>query len=753
MPRQKDNVSLICDIGELAGLFERTKNLEDFLKTAVSTVAYHMHAAVCSVYLYDEATQELVLKANQGLNGAEGRVRLKLGEGLVGRSMQELRPIREANARFSPFFRLIPGINEERYTAFLAVPILRGNTRVGVLVVQDPVEDYFDENDTKALRAIATQLAATIENYNLIMSIRTVRESSAPPAPVEDVPRFLKGIATSPGSAIGKAFFLDREEDEAAGDQVEYTVQDFRRSLEKTERQLASLQRHMEEQFADVASMIFSAHILILKDDMFTGQMARLIESGTGPRAAIHAVVNDYVALFSAGNNPRLREKGDDVKDLGHRLIQNLAAGATEEAPDYKGRVVIASGILPSEIVKFSAQRAEGLVVVGGGITAHVSILARSLQLPMIVVDDPRLLAVPPGRTVLLDGDQGNIFIDPGVDVVQSFEQLALARRDADEFVAPDADGALTRDGQRIKIMANINILNEVGIAARMNAPGIGLYRSEYPFIVRNNFPSEEEQFRIYGKIVEGLPGKPIVFRTLDIGGDKVLSYFPTPGEANPFLGLRALRFSLRNRNIFSEQLRALLRAGANTELNIMFPLVSSVDDFLEARSVVVECIGALKAENVPHNPSPRLGAMIELPSAVEVVEELAAECDFLSIGSNDLVQYILAVDRTNSHISDLYLAHHPAVLRALKRIAQAATALKKPLSFCGETACDPQMLPFLIGIGIRTFSVEVRQIPKLYQSISKIDTVAAAAAAKHLLTLSRIRDIEAALQAAHATA
>ena len=748
MPRQKDNVSLICDIGELAGLFERTKNIDDFLKTAVSTVAYHMRAAVCSVYLYDEATQELILKANQGLSNAEGRVRLKLGEGLVGRSLKELRPIRESNALRSPFFRLIPNINEESYIAFLAVPILRGNARVGVLVVQDPVEDYFDENDTKALRAIAAQLATTIENFNLILSIRKSGEPSTPQTPVADEPRFLKGVAASPGYAIGKAFVLDREDEaETSGNGETYTASDFQQSLQKTENQLAHLQRHMEEQFADVASMIFSAHLLILKDDMFSGEMAKIIQAGSDPRSAILTIVHDYVTRFSASNNPRLREKVHDVMDLGRRLLQNLAGGTAVDAPDYKGRVIIANDILPSEIVKLVAQRAEGLVVIGGGITAHVSILTRSLQIPMVAVDNPALLSLPPGRTVILDGDQGNVFIEPDMGIIKSFEQLSASRRVAEKFVASDAAGAATRDGQRVRVMANINILNEVGVAAKMNASGIGLYRSEVPFIVRSNLPSEEEQFRIYSKIIGSMPDKPILFRTLDVGGDKVLSYFPAVSEANPFLGLRALRFSLRNKNIFSEQLRALLRAGSGTELSIMFPLVSSVDDFLEARSIVAQCIAALETEEIEHNAAPKLGAMIELPSAVEIIEELAVECDFLSIGSNDLVQHILAVDRTNEHVSSLYIAHHPAVLRTLKRIAQAAIAQNKPLSFCGEMASDPKMLPFLLGIGIRTVSVEVRQIPKLHRLISQVDTAAAATAAKHLLTLGRIRDVEASLQ------
>jgi phosphotransferase system enzyme I (PtsP) len=417
MPKAKDGVALICDIGELAGLFDRTRNLEDFLRTVVSTVAHHMHAAVCSVYLYDDVSQELILTANQGLKTAEGRVRLKLGEGLVGLSMQELRPIREANALRSPFFRLVSGIDEERYAAFLAVPILRGSNRVGVLVVQDTVEDYFDEHDAKSLQAIAAQLATTIENFHLIIGLRAARESLAPQKPAADEPRFLKGVAASPGWGIGKALFLDREDTESTDVKMPRTAHDFRESVRKTEAQLLRLQRHTEEHFADVASMIFSAHLLILKDTRFTGQMAKLIENGVEPRDAIQSVVRNYVALFSASKNPRLCEKADDVKDLGHRLLRNLTAD-TEDARDFKGRVVLGSDMLPSDIVKLAAQNAEALVVIGGGVTSHVSILARSLQLPMIVLDEPNLLALPAGRTVLADGGQGNFYIEPGNEVV-----------------------------------------------------------------------------------------------------------------------------------------------------------------------------------------------------------------------------------------------------------------------------------------------------------------------------------------------
>jgi phosphotransferase system enzyme I (PtsP) len=754
---RKDNVDLICNIGELAGLFKKSSSLEDFLQTVVSIVAYHMRSAVCSVYLYNEKAQELVLTATQGLSADSiGRVRLKLGEGLTGQALKELRPIREGAGNRSPQYKFIPGILEERYQAFLAVPIMRGLDRVGVLVLQDPVADYFDENDTKALQAIAAQLAATIENAKLLLTLHQLQENtladlSAPvlPEATEPLPelKFLRGVAGADGIAIGQATVFGALEEvhhePAPGEH--WTLEDFHRALAKTEQQLEALQLQMDERLADVASMIFSAHLLIVKDSKFSGTMVNLIEKGMTPERAIEQVVSDYTHLFGNSANPRLREKVQDVKDLGRRLVRNLRPGE-EGGADYRGRVIVARELMPSDILKLSAQRAEGLVLVSGGATSHVSILARSLRLPMVIVEERRLLTLPTPTLMAVDGDQGTLYVNPGPDVLRGFYELMEGRRVLERSAAEVKPATETRDGQRIRLMANINMISEARSARALQAEGVGLYRSEFPFIVRNDFPSEEEQYRIYRKLLDELPGKPVVIRTLDVGGDKMLSYFPTVNEANPFLGLRAIRFSLRYKDIFVRQLRALLRAGVGTDLHIMFPLISSVDDFVEARAVVQECQQELTREKLPHLAQPKLGAMIELPSAVEVADELAEEADFLSIGGNDLVQYMLAVDRTNEHISDLYVAYHPAVLRALRRVVDAARRHRKPLSFCGEMAADPKMIPFLVGIGIRTISVDARQIPRVQQLIGQLDAGQAQSTAERLLRMGKISDVAAAL-------
>ncbi len=743
--RNKDNVDLICDIAELAGLFERSSSLEDFLDTATSIIAWHMKAAVCSIYLFDESSQELVLRATQGLgHQAVGHVRLQLGEGITGLALKELRSICEGRGSANPSFKYIPDIQEERYEAFLAVPILRGLVRVGVLVTQDPEPNYFDENDAKALRAIAGQLATTIENANLLMTIHEPEKEA--PSPQASLPRFMRGKALSEGLSMGQAAVIGSIDEEALRsfeeDPTPRTLEDFHRALKETEEQLVGLQKDMEEELSDVASLIFSAHLLILKDAEFSGAIERLIEQGIAPPKAVSNIIHKYLNLFGSSSNPRLQEKVLDLKDLGHRLLLNLMSHNPDMA-DYEGRIIVAEELLPSALLKLAAQRAAGLILSTGSETSHVSILARSLRLPTLIIDQSDLALLQDDQFLVLDALQGTLFINADEEVRDSYVRLIEEQRRIAKLEPQVAPETRSADGVRVRLLANINLLSDLAHAIRLKAEGIGLYRSEFPFIVRDNFPSEEEQTRIYEKIVDRMSGRTITLRTLDIGGDKSLSYVQIHNEANPFLGLRAIRFSLRNRHIFSQQLRAMLRAGTAQSIRIMFPLVSSLDDFMHAKEVVHDCIRQLEREGTPHNSRPQLGLMVELPSAIEMIDELAQEADFISIGTNDLIQYLLAVDRTNEQISDLYVPYHPAVLRALHRAIDAAVRAGIDVSVCGDAATDPNMIIFLLGCGLRTFSVDARHIPALQKIIMKTHVEEARKIALQALRLSRIAEIE----------
>ena len=748
---KQDNIGLVCSVAEIVNLFERTSSLQDFLQTVISTVAYHMRAAVCSIYLLDEKTDELVLRANQGLNSeAIGQLRLKMGEGIAGTALKEMNSIREGIASENPAYRHFEGIDEEQYSAFLAVPIVRNNTRIGVLVVQDPKDHYFTAHDEMALKAIAHQMATAIENAKLLLQLHEdgagkERPELKKPAAVslEDF-TFIKGKPASFGVAVGAFRIFDSSTylmlDSEPGES-KVTLEDFDRALDETLEQIEELEQRMEEQLSDVASLIFNAHLLILKDSNFSGTMREKIVLGTPPRQAITEVVNHYIDLFSQSTSGVLREKMQDVKDLGNRIIKNMLAHDPDKA-DYHGQILIAAEVLPSDILKLAAQRAEGLILISGGITSHLSILARSLSIPVVLSTDRRLLGLHPGTPGLLDANSGSIFIQPDQKVLTQYEPLDQHNRRLE--VVPDvAAETHTLDGTRVRLMANISLLSDANLALQYHAEGVGLYRTEFPFIVRNNFPPEEEQLRIYQDLYKVMGDRPVVFRTLDIGGDKMLSYFPHINESNPFLGLRAIRFSLRNKDIFMQQLRALLRAGVDHDLKIMFPLISSIDDLDDVRTIVSQCIEELHTKGVPHNSKPKLGIMVELPSAVELINEAAREVDFISIGSNDLIQYFLAVDRTNAEVSDFYLAHHPAILRALKRIAVAAEKYQVDLSLCGDLAAETNMLPFLLGIGIRYFSVSSRKIPIVQEAVNKIHILDAVRIADEMLSCGRIREVD----------
>ncbi|NQU38828.1 MAG: phosphoenolpyruvate--protein phosphotransferase [Lentisphaerae bacterium] len=740
MANNKDTVELVCSIAELSSMFEESHSLDEFLDAVVRTVAAHMRAAVCSIYLFDSYDQTLVLRATQGLNRESiGQIRLKMGEGLCGVALKELRPIRKAVASQSRHFIPVPGSFEEQYEAFLVVPILRGLKRVGVLVVQDGQPDYFTKDDARALQAIASQLAGTIENAQLLLSLRELHEESSPEAPVGG---HYKGRAVSPGVVLGPASvwsFRSR-----GGQRLEPAAPsgaglvEFRDAIRRSEHQLITVQRETEESLGHEVAMIFSAQQLLLRDEQIEGDMLRRIETGRDAGEVVAEVFNEYIQLFAASDMEMLREKVHDLKDLGHRMLRNLSSEGEDDVGDYHGHIVISAEFLPSDVVKLVAQRVAGLVMVGGGMTSHASILARALGVPLVIVEDDGVLHIRDDSLVLLDGIQGSLLVAPDAEVVESYR--SLLEHEAGEGAGPvQHETTHTKDGTRITLSANINLMGEVALAWTQGAEGIGLYRSEFPFLIRNDFPSEEEQLRIYLSILEQAGERDVVFRTLDIGADKLLSYLPAWNEANPALGLRSIRFSLKNRPIFAQQLRAMLRAGAGRPLKIMFPLVSSLEELRAAKGCVAESIHDLCEQGIHCNTEPELGIMVETPAAVELIDALARESDFLSIGTNDLLQYLLAVDRTNEHVADLYIDHHPAIFRSIRKVIDAAKRANIPLSLCGEMAAHPRIVPILIGMGLRSLSIEPRSVGAVQAVIMALDLAEAETKAAAVLRSDEI--------------
>lgn len=749
-PKPREHLSLLCDISDLSALLAGSADIEMFLQETVRLVARHLQAQVCSIYLFDEDAGELVLRATVGLNPrAVGRVRMKPGEGLVGTALEEGRPIREGVASRNPRFKYFAEADEDPFESLLAVPIQRGTERIGVLVVQHATPNLFDETDTRALRASASQLAGAIENARLLMAVnQRPARPLPPPTPPAD---FLRGEVASPGYACAPARVVDRQRhrllEETGVDPPGLTLEDLNRALGRTRRQLRDLQARFAERLPESASLIFTAHFMILKDRSFVGQIVKAVETGASPAAALRAVARKYMDIFAASPHSYIREKVADMEDLATRVLANLTVGEADPPAGSSGNIVVARELYPSDVLKMASEAVQGIVLVSGGVTSHVAIICRSMQIPLLICRHPALLDLADGTRLLLDAVVGNLYVAPRDAIVAQFE----SRRPAPGAPAPEpAPGpAATRDGTRITLLANINLLSELAAARRLGAEGIGLYRTEFPFLIRATFPSEEEQYLIYRKLFAGLEAAPVTIRTLDVGGEKVLAYAPAGEQANPELGLRSIRFALRHRHIFDQQLRAILRAApAASRLRIMFPMISSLDELREARRAVDENLERLAAAGTPAAVRPEVGPMIELPALLDIAPALARESDFFSVGTNDLVQYLLAADRANDLVAAYYEPAHPSVLRGLARIARAAAAAGIEVSICGEIAQDPRFIPFLVGIGIRTLSVEPQALPRVRTALAGIALPAARRLAEAALAAATIAEIRALLEA-----
>ncbi len=747
---KRDNIELICNIGDLAGLFKENTNVEGFLQQVVHLIADHMEAESCSIFLRSEADESLDLAASVGL--AEefvGKFKLAPQEGITGKALSDLTTLRLPRMTESPYYKFVPGMNEEQYESFLAVPIVQGLDKVGVIVLEHSRPNYFTPDDTRAMQAIASQLAATIENARLLLEIKNHRSGEKPKEP-ESFPDFIRCKVVASGVALGTPFLLgDRKEElflslDSLHEHGKLTLDHFFEMMKRTEEELKNLQSTMEENLSEVGSLIFSSHLLMLQDDEFSGKMIGKIEAGDDPAAAIVDVVNNYIELFSNSANTFVREKIHDIRDLGHRMLKNLESKEMPEG-DYSGQIILTRDMLPSDLIKLSVQHAEGFVLYGVSAAAHIAILARSLNIPVVVTNSSVFFKLKDAETLIIDANQGNLHINPSGKIWDAFEHHARTGKKggaAETETVPEGPPK-TVDGVRISVLANINLLSDIKQALRFNAEGVGLYRSEFPFLIRNTFPTEDEQYQVYSKVYELMgAGKEVILRTLDVGGDKTVRYIAEQPESNPFLGLRAIRYSLKNKSVFAAQIRAMLRAAYGRQCKIMFPLISSLDDFLEAKDFVYDCAGVLDSEGLSHNGTPKLGAMVELPSAVEQIGELAEEADFLSIGTNDLVQYLLGIDRTNELVSHLYTLYHPAVLRSIERVVRVCTKKQCEVSVCGDAAKDIPILTFMIGIGLRKISVEPRALPSVLRAVRNMNVEEIMGLSRHILRLKTVAQV-----------
>lgn len=747
MGRQK-SLSLLNRTTELTRLLKKSSNITVFLTELASMIAKHMDADSCSFFIYDRDLDELVLRGTVGLPEEYiGKLRLKPGEGITGTVLKTLRPIRAGHANTHPDFKPYPGIGEEQFQSLVAVPIRRGMHKIGVISLHKKESEFFSLRDVTILMAIASQIASSVLSAGFFLSLK----SKAAPVSIKST---VSGQGASTGIAIGKSmmynrqqFFYADEVDSLASAGQTFSVKKFERAIDRTLSQLKEIEDHLGDGLSDIAGLIFTAHYLMIKDPNYTGTMRSMIEEGMSAEKAIRSVTDEYARLIAASENPRIQEKEQDVRDLEHRLLSNLQERASEQN-DYSEYVIIASTLYPSELVRFWVQKAKAVVLFGQGLTAHIAILARSLSVPLLLVNDRDVLKIPNGTRLIIDAAQGLLHVSPDAKKLKSYKELSQKHPPIPHDL-PLEDRTL--DGHLLSVHVNVNILHDAEAGFSRNAGGIGLYRSEFPFLMQNDFPSEEQQVQVYKHICRIAGDREITLRTLDIGGDKLPGFIDDYSEENPFLGFRGIRYSLEATDIFMEQIRAMLRAGYEKRLRILFPMISSLEEFISAKHVVHTCMEQLEREGIDYCRKPKLGAMIEIPAAVEIAGDLAEEADFLSIGTNDLIMYLIAVDRANERVGDMHTAYHPAVIRTLGRLVRIVKEVRDPgngfLSVCGDAAGDVTLLPFLIGIGICCFSVEPARLVSVKQHIAEVSYESCVNYAQQLLAARTVTDIDSVIK------
>lgn len=540
-------------------------------------------------------------------------------------------------------------------------------------------------------------------------------------APLGRQIRTYKGVGVSPGIAIGRALLIERQQATVfrvpiKDDDVQAEIGRFREALQKTKDDLAKLRDKVSRSIGDEYASIFDAHSMIASDPSFSDEVIQKIENEQiNAEWAIHEVKEALEARFESFDNEYLRDRGEDIKDVGDSLLKNLQGIAHHDLSEIEHDVIIlADDLTPSDTVHFNRRPIVGFATETGGKTSHTSIIAKSLFMPA-VIGVPRLTDVIDNEElIIVDGYEGTLIVNPSPALVEEYRSRVTRHEEYERKLLQNRNlRAVTRDGRRVSLQANIELVEELDDALRFGAEGIGLYRSEFLYISKSpHLPTEEEHFELYRRLADEMKPDWTIIRTFDLGGKKLAREVIGSEEDNPVLGLRALRLCMRHRDMFRTQLRALLRASAFGRIKIMFPLVSGVQELRQVKTLIKEIKAELDAEGVAYNPELQIGIMIEVPAAAIIADVLATEADFFAIGTNDLIQYALAIDRGNENVSYLYEPLHPALLRLIKFVIEAGKRQGIPVSMCGEMASDPLNAIVLLGLGLDIFSMNPSAVP-----------------------------------------
>ncbi len=701
------------------------RNLDAALATMVRRIRKAMRTDVCSFYLYDREIEQLVLMETIGLHSqAVGRVSLRVGEGLVGLVAEREEPLNLEDARAHPRFRYFESTGEERYSSFLGVPIIHQRRMLGVLVVQQSEKRRYDEEDEAFLITMGAQLAGVLAHALATGSL------TRPTLPGGQA--LFNGVAASPGMAIGEVVVVAPLADlnsvpDLIPTDVEHEIARLKEAIGRVREEIRAAGERLANRISAQELALFEVYQQMLSEAALSQEVEKRIREGQWAPGALADVVRRHVQYLERVDDDYLRERAADVRDLGRRVLAHLQE-ETPQIPDVfpESTILVGDEISVATLGEVPRERLAGLVSARGSSTSHVAIVARAMGIPtvlgMVDLPLPRLS----GAEVVLDGHRGRLFVRPSDELKNRYRSLIAEEQALTEVLEHEQDlPSETPDGHEMPLMVNTGLAIDTTVSLRKRISGVGLYRTEVPFMIAERFPGEQEQARLYRDQLESFAPLPVVMRTLDIGGDKDLPYFPIE-EANPFLGWRGIRVTLDHPEVLMVQLRAMLRASHGLDnLQVLLPMVTNVDEVDDALRLLDRAIRELGEEGIEAT-RPRVGVMIEVPATLYQLDALAERVDFFSVGSNDLTQYLLAVDRNNPRVAALYDSCHPAVLGALARLAEESARLKRPICVCGELAGDPAGALLLMGMGFDSLSMNAPSLPRVRAAIRRVSLHAA---------------------------
>ncbi|WP_113907161.1 phosphoenolpyruvate--protein phosphotransferase [Aliidiomarina celeris] len=716
---------MLTTLQRIVEAVNQAPEFEVALDTMVRSVKAALGSDVCSVYLVDRENREFVLMASDGLRIPVGeRISLNFGEGLISLAAEREEPLNIANATTHPNFKLVEGVEEEPYRAMLVAPIIHQRQVLGVLAVQQQKARAFSGEEESFVVTLAAQLAAVIAHAE---AKGLVSGQQSPWM------RNLSAIPGAPGVAIGQAYIGKPIASLSSvvprrTEQPWREIHRFRSAVIKTRQDLRELAEQVASYVAADTLAIFDVYQGMLDAASLGDAVEAKIKEGWRAQTAVKLVVEGFVSQFEDLDDSYLKERAVDVRDLGQRILGHLQDRKHVEESVPESCILVAEEVTASMLASIPRARLQGLISLRGSANSHAAIMARSMGIPAVfgVQDVP--LNYLEDQFLVVDGYSGDVFVNPPAQLLQEYEELQEEEVELAGIVKANRHlPAETSDGIQVDLQVNaglnLDANDELG-----EHNGIGLYRTEIPFMMRERFPTESEQLKLYKDVLQSYRGQPVVMRTLDIGGDKPLPYFPIQ-EENPFLGWRGIRMTLDHPEIFLVQVRAMLRANVGYgTLKILLPMITSVDEVDEAARLINQAYFEVRNElvqtaNAPTMQRPQLGVMIEVPALLYQLEAVAQRVDFFSVGTNDLTQYLLAVDRNNPRVARLYEVYHPAVLRALQQIADTAHKLGKPVSVCGELAGDPGGALLLLAMGYRTLSMSAHNLDKIRWIIRNVSS------------------------------